>query len=328
MELNHFSLRIVSVLVLISIGGIVGFASGFLINQPQEQPSQQIISKAPTQQIISEAPKLDFKEHPNFKELQTTVNHLKNIEQAFSELLLKYEVLSKTKNPPDNFESFNQLKEEFLSRFDILESYLKSDRDNTNKEPVPLQTDTQSENCEQIYEQVDQVGIQQAVADMYSADLDTRQRALRALTLVGSSEIKQQIGQIIFNDDEDTTLRNDIIKNLDWHGLSEQLIELFQISKDYNIRTAAITAAQTSHFDETERQSFETTLLENFESEPDDFVKIATLDYFANNNLDKLQDFLNEENKNNLSPEVHKHLQFLLVPAQEVPVSEEMPEPG
>ncbi|EDN68792.1 hypothetical protein BGP_1906 [Beggiatoa sp. PS] len=326
MELNQFSLRIVSVLIFIGFGGIVGFAVGFLINQPQEQPSQQIISKAPTQQIISEAPKLDFKELQNIKELQNTVNHLKNIEQAFSELLIKYEMLSKTNNPPDNVESLNQLKEEFLSRFDMLESYLKSDRD-TNQEPVPLQADIQPENCEQIYEQVDQVGIQEAIADMYSADLDTRQRALRALTLMGSSEIKQQIGQIIFNEEEDITLRNDIIKNLDWHGLSEQLIELFQISKDYNIRTAAITAAQTSHFDETERQSFESTLLENFESESDDFVKISTLDYFANNNPDKLQDFLNQE-ENSLSPEVHKHLQFLLVPAQEVPASEEMPEPG
>lgn len=292
-----------------AIGGIIGF----LINQPQEQPPQQ----------ISEAVKVDF------KELQTSVNNLNQIEQAFSELFVKYEVLSKTKNPPDNADSLNKLKEEFIKRFDLLESYIKSSSDNTNQEPVQYQADIQSENCEQIYAQVDPVGIQGAIADMYSADIGTRQRALRALTLIGSSEIKQKIGQFIFNEEEDAALRNDIIKNLDWHGLSEQLVQLFQISKDYNIRVAAITAAQTSHFDETEQQTFESTLLENFGNEQDNFVKIATLDYFANNNPDKLQYFLsNQSEESSLSPEVRQHLQFLLVPAPEGSSSEEIQELG
>ncbi len=118
------------------------------------------------------------------------------------------------------------------------------------------------------------------------------------------------------------------IRDRDWHGLSEQLVQLFQISKDYNIRVAAITAAQTSHFDEAEQQTFESTLLDNFSDEQDDFVKIATLDYFANNNPEKLQDFLsNQSEENSLSPEVRKHLQFLLVPAPEIPTSE-IQEPG
>ncbi len=184
MALNRFYLQIAQAFVLIGLGGIVGFATGFFVNQPQEQTSQQIIREI---------------QKPDFKELQATVNSFNKIEQAFSELFVKYEVLSKTKNPPDNVDSLNKLKKEFLSRFDILESYIKSSSDNTNKEPVQHQADIQSENCEQIYAQVDPAEIQGAIADMYSADIDTRQRALRALTLIGSSEIKQQIGQLIFN---------------------------------------------------------------------------------------------------------------------------------
>ncbi len=313
MGLNRFFIPITQAFIFVGFGGIVGFTTGFfLINQPQKQHSQQ----------ISEAPKFDF------EGLQVTVNNLNQIEQEFSDLFVKYEKLSKN-SPHDNVDSLNKLKKEFLSRFDILESYIKNSSDNTNnKEPVQHQADIQSENCEQIYAQVDPAEIQGAIADMYSADIDTRQRALRALTLIGSSEIKQQIGQLIFNDEEDATLRNDIIKNLDWHGLSEQLVQLFQISKDYNIRVAAITAAQTSHFDEAEQQTFESTLLDNFSDEQDDFVKIATLDYFANNNPEKLQDFLsNQSEENSLSPEVRKHLQFLLVPAPEIPTSE-IQEPG
>ncbi|RKZ50483.1 MAG: hypothetical protein DRR16_09840 [Candidatus Parabeggiatoa sp. nov. 3] len=313
MGLNRFFIPITQAFIFVGFGGIVGFTTGFfLINQPQKQHSQQ----------ISEAPKFDF------EGLQVTVNNLNQIEQEFSDLFVKYEKLSKN-SPHDNVDSLNKLKKEFLSRFDILESYIKNSSDNTNnKEPVQHQADIQPKDCEQFYEQVDPVGIQNAIADMYSADLETRQRALRALTLIGSSEIKQQIGQLIFNDEEDATLRNDIIKNLDWHGLSEQLVQLFQISKDYNIRVAAITAAQTSHFDEAEQQTFESTLLDNFSDEQDDFVKIATLDYFANNNPEKLQDFLsNQSEENSLSPEVRKHLQFLLVPAPEIPTSE-IQEPG
>ncbi len=298
----------------ILLGGIAGYTIGFLSNQPQKQQSHSI---ATTQAC-------------DLKVLQKTVSNLSDTKQKFANLFSKYEMLAT--NIRGNNETLKQLRTEISTRINKLESHLQLSQVTPNISPttesIQHQLETHSEKDTKLSEQIDPSGLQDAIADMNSSDFATRQRALRALMLIGSSEIKQQIGQLILNEEEDISLRRDIVQNLDWHGLSGELIQLFENSKDYNIRAAAILAAQNSRLDEMEQQYFEETLLKNFTEESDDFIRISTLDYFANKHPDKLQEFFNTQSEEEiLSPEVRKHLQFLLVPAPEAPPYE-IQDPG
>jgi len=284
---------------LILLGGIIGYAISFLPSQIQKRP---LHSTASVQTCDLES-------------LQKIASNLSDSEQKFTNSLNKYETL--TTNVHNSSETLKQLQTELLTRFDKLESRLQNSQTQSNiPVPSPIQSETESE----ISRQIDLSELQKAVADMNNADFNTRQRALRALTLLGSPEIKQQIGQLILNEEEDISLRRDIIQNLDWHGLSEELIQLFENSQDYNIKAVAILAAQSSNFDENEKQSFEDAMLKEFPVEHNDFIQISILDYFANRNRDKLLEFseiINEEKP--LSLEVYKHLQFLLTPEFESP---------
>jgi len=47
---------------------------------------------------------------------------------------------------------------------------------------------------------------------------------------------------------------------------------------------------------ETKKQTFENSLLNSFTVESDNFIKIATLDYFSNHNREQLQSVINNLN--------------------------------
>jgi len=185
----------------------------------------------------------------------------------------------------------------------------------------PIENQTNKTQDVSISKHIDHDALQTVTKDMESTDFNTRQRALRAMVLLGSPEIKQQIGQIILNEDENVALRRDLIQSMDWQGLGDQLVGLFEKSKDSAIRFAAISAVDSSNLNETEKQSFENSLLNNVTVEPDDFIKIATLDYFSNHNREQLQLVINKLNPQEISPQLQDHIKFLTTPTQETPAS-------
>lgn len=222
--------------------------------------------------------------------------------------------------------SSNQTQETLLAKLQAIETKLNNLPTQVSQSTIapisstPLIDNQSNKNPEiSITNKIDHEALQIVTKDMYSTDLNTRQRALKALIVLGSPEIKQQIGQIILNEDENVALRRDLIQNMDWQGLSDQLIALFEKSKDSAIRFATISAVDSSNLNETEKQSFENSLLNNLPTESDDFIKIATLDYFANHNREQLQSVINNLNQQELSPQLRDHIKFLSTPIQENP---------
>ncbi len=307
---NLLPLSAVKSVGFISLGGILGYTANAWIHAVQDQGQITLYIT---------------------KEFSAVLNRLNEVDKKVSELAARHEKLSQ--HTYGNAKALGKLSEQLASGLNDLRinaSVQTIRHADLNHETVEQSQSARSQEKTDLPEpeiavsgQVDADALQTALADMHSPNIETRQQALRALMLVGSPEVKLEIGRIIFNDEEDVNLRRELIQSLNWHGVSEQLINLFQTAKDYNVRAAAILAAETSQLDESERLAFESVLQESFAEEPDNFVKIATLDYFSNNNPSKLQEFFDnsdeaggedEDEGETMSSAVRKHLEFLLTP--------------
>jgi len=266
---------------------------------------------------VPESPVLDT------RALEAVSAKLEISAKQFAELQQIYQTLaSATENQKNDF---SQLQQSWLARLESLESKLdKLASVNLPPvvSPVPAVTAEQSGQFEKLAEQLDYDGLQDVIRDMHSEDFNARQRALRVLALVGASEIKKEIGRIILDETQDLALRRDLITSMDWQGLGEQLISLFENSKDSVIRAAAISAVDTSRLDETEKQAFETSIINNFSNESDDFVRISTLDYFANHDSPHLHSLADSLNGQDISSQLREHIRFLTTPAPQAPLEE------
>jgi hypothetical protein len=283
---------------ILLVAGISSFLGAYLVGKP----------------IIPPQPDLS-----DLKKLEIISKQLTELQKNHQTLATSLQSLSN--NP-------NQSQEILLAKLQAIETKLNNTSPQVAQSNVaPIVSTPSTENKTNktpeipISKQIDHDALQTVTKDMYSTDFNTRQRALRAMVLLGSPEIKQQIGQIILNEDENVALRRDLIQSMDWQGLGDQLVGLFEKSKDSAIRFAAISAVDSSNLSETEKQSFENSLLNNVTVESDDFIKIATLDYFSNHNREQLQSVINKLNPQEISPQLQDHIKFLTTPSQETPAS-------
>jgi hypothetical protein len=112
-------------------------------------------------------------------------------------------------------------------------------------------------------------------------------------------------------------LRLELVKATDWQGLSTDLIQLIDSAKSTDIKVAAIQSAQDSRFSDQERRLVTEQLAQKFLNEPDDFVKINILDYFANTANNELPDIIESVPKEQITPSVKEHIEFLTNPSSE-----------
>ncbi len=288
--------------LLLFAAGVGGFFGAYLATEPATSLPPPVIT----------TPVMDT------TRLEAISTKLETIVKQFAELKESYQTLitDEQKQATD----FNQFQETWFAKLQLLENKLET-LNTTNLQSTIRATPTlpteQSLPNQSVAQQVDYQGVQEALKNMHSTDLNTRQRALRALVLLGSPEIKQQIGQLIVNEEEDVALRRDLIQNMDWQGFGEQLTNLLKSSKDSVIRAAAVSAASGSHLGETEKQAFETSLVDSFGGESDDFVKIVTLDYFSNQNSPHFRTIIDSLNQQEISPQLREHIKFLTAPTPE-----------
>lgn len=220
--------------------------------------------------------------------------------------------------------AFQKREQDYLTQVNLLSSQLAELRQLISNSSTTPATDTQvtaacseEQLTQHLKEQLDYDSLQSAIDNMYSTDFNDRQRALRTLVLVGTDDIKDKIGEIILDENEDTALRRDLIQSMDWGGFSSVLIDLFNSSKDSSIRGAAVSAIDNSHLGQDEIQAIENSLVANFADESDDFVRIVTLDYFSNHNSPYLQELSSSLDGQELSQQLREHIQFLNTPAPE-----------
>lgn len=150
-----------------------------------------------------------------------------------------------------------------------------------------------------------------ALSASESENYGAKRRALTALSLVGSPEDKEKVVLAISDDEEDISLRRELIKTMDWRNHGYELTDLFSDTEQSTLRTDIISAAEESTLTQQERAEFETTILENLARESDSAVKIATLDYFANTDQERYREIIGTLDSSNLSQELQQHIQSI-----------------
>jgi hypothetical protein len=182
----------------------------------------------------------------------------------------------------------------------------------TTKKNIPEKLE--NKNCGELSELLDVNNIRSLIDNMQSQNSNIRRRTLIALSLFGNSNIKQQVAQIIFDDnEEDLALRRDLIKLTNWQT-SSNFTQLIDSTQSAEIKIAAIQSVQTSHFNDFDKQIIGKEIEWLLVNDPDDYVKINALDYFAYTDKEKLSEVINLISKNDINPEVQNHIQFLTRP--------------
>ncbi len=296
-----------STFLLLIASSLGGFLGAYVATPPTALPSPPLVLDTRVLDAIS-------------VKLAASVAQLSELQQHYQALAAAGES-QKT--------DFSQLQQAWLARLDGLEN--KLDKLNlANAAPVVSSSSVLSTEhaaqFEKLKEQLNYQGLQNVIGDMHSGDLNVRQRALRALALIGSSAIKEEIGRIIWDETEDTALRRDLIQHMDWQGFGDGLIDLFKNSKDSSIRAAVVSAVDTSRLDETEKQNFENSLINNFVNESDEFIRIVTLDYFSNHDKAYLQTLAGSLIHQEISPQLREHIRFLTTPAPQAPLEDAPPD--
>jgi hypothetical protein len=195
------TIDLVYLISILLVAGISSFTGAYLVGKP----------------VIPPQPDL-----PDLKKLEVISKQLAELQKNHQTLATSLQNISN--NP-------NQSQEVVLAKLQVIETKLNNIPVQVVQPNVPSVVSTPSTENQtnktqdvSISKQIDRDALQTVTKDMESTDFNTRQRALRAMVLLGSPEIKQQIGQIILNEDENVALRRDLIQSMDWQGLGDQLV--------------------------------------------------------------------------------------------------------
>jgi hypothetical protein len=160
----------------------------------------------------------------------------------------------------------------------------------------------------------DRKKLEETYQQIYSDDANLRHQALRTLAQLGAEEVRQDLIRIASDEEEISEVRRDLIQQIDWSGNTQTLSDILIRSRDAEARLAAVTAASNGKLTDTERLYLEDVMMENFSMEPEDGIKIATLNHFLSTDPAAFQRILEEYPDEVSSPEVQSYLTLISTP--------------
>lgn len=144
------------------------------------------------------------------------------------------------------------------------------------------------DNCKVLSNTIEARLFDESYPRIFSADFQARSRSLKALAYLDTDKAKSTLLQIILNESEDSALRRDLIRNMNWSTSMDYAMSLLSNTSDDSIKVALVLAVQDSAIAESEKLRFEDALTNLFKVSDKDFVQIAIIDYFANKNRQQL----------------------------------------
>lgn len=190
-----------------------------------------------------------------------------------------------------------------------------------HRPPQVAQTEKTQKDRQPSWEPVvsgfDREKLEQTYQQLQSQDANQRHEALRTLAQLGAEEIKPDLIRIASDEEENSEVRRDLIQQINWSGNTQELTEILRRSRDSEIRLAAVTAVASGKLTDTERVDLERVMLENFRMEPQDGIKIATLNHFLASDPIAFQQIIEQFPNEISSPEVQSYLQLITTPPDE-----------
>jgi hypothetical protein len=153
---------------------------------------------------------------------------------------------------------------------------------------------------------------------IHSEDAQKRHESLRTLAQFGTEEIMPDLIRTAADDEESSDLRRDLIQQIDWAGHTKELGDILSRSRDAEARLAAVnTIASAKHLTDAELEGLGSVMINNFLVEPEEGIKIATLNCIQAVYPDSFQEVLEKYPHVLATPEVQAYLKRLTAPPDE-----------
>ncbi len=268
----------------------------------------------------------------NTSGLQTAANNIGNSAEKIAEIAasldelktitLKLEALSSTysKNKVSATAPLKQKTIQERKAANQAENIEKASASKVLQATVSQETKTLPDTKEPAQEQtsgnraiamVDHNSLRNMTNDIFLSDAFNKEKAIKTLARIASPEVKLEIGNSVLNEEEDIGVRLAAIESVDWRWSADTLTTVLQTDSNREIRQSLVYAARETDFSGTEQEQINQTFFERFQQEPDDFVRLAILDYFSDNQPEKVEELLTLVSPEDFSDDVREHVEFL-----------------
>ncbi|MEN9503589.1 MAG: hypothetical protein RI964_2874 [Pseudomonadota bacterium] len=160
---------------------------------------------------------------------------------------------------------------------------------------------------------------------IYSEDAEQRHQAVQILAQLGEANVIPELIKIATNEEEDSKMRRDLIQQLSWSNYVSELNNIITHSRDAEVRLAAINAVESGKIGGYGLINTEEVMLENLRIEPEDGIKIATLNHFLSTNPEKFHQIVAQYSQELSSPSIQNYLKMVTTPpaqATDVPLND------
>lgn len=152
-----------------------------------------------------------------------------------------------------------------------------------------------------------------------SEDAQQRQQAALILAKLGAEDVVPDLIRIAGDDEENGELRRELIQQIDWSGHTEELAGIISKSRDAEARLAAVNAiSAANNFTEEDFTRLGEAMMNNFLIEPEEGIKIATLNCIQAVYPDSFQEILKRYPRVLATPEVRNHLKMIATPPEQM----------
>lgn len=309
--MNTFKLNAVLVfgfIISITIIFFIGYSWGKTKTQSQVVVAEKI---APVIDTTPNKFEIVFgKVEQVVKKLEAAVKQLETVSENTQKVLATLEkkanqptIIHSTHTPKSTETTHSQATEDIP---DTQNSILAERGEQTNAETY--------QKIRRMLDIVDYEKVEKMTQGALQGNTNDIERAIKTLAKIGTPEINSEIDKIILNEDEDTGIRLTAIESIDWKGNVDMLTRLLQTDHSHEIRLATVYAARETEFDDIGKEQLNQVFFDNFQTETNDFVKLAILDYFSDEQPEKIEQLLTLVPPDNFSAEVRKQVELLQNP--------------
>jgi hypothetical protein len=153
---------------------------------------------------------------------------------------------------------------------------------------------------------------QEATGQIASDEIPQRNKSIKALAQLEIPEAEESLIQILNDQDEDTQLRSEVARAMNWGDKIEKATEILTNDEEDDIvKSALILGIGDNPIMESENGDFENTVMGVFNEKSSAFLQIAAADYIANNHPEMLKQIVVNSGDEEVSKEVTQHLMML-----------------
>jgi len=296
-------------IILLIVGGVMGIFMllvGYVMGKLEKQYENNL------QDAVAEIRSLQLASSQQSENVVKRLDNLATKVESFSKQISSITLIAKNQSvkPPSSSEPI------------CPEQVNKNTIDN-NKGSTASQTGQQTDTSgdEKINELVASVGLEaigltdykkfhNLVENLFTGELTDKIESIKTIGRIASPEIKQELFEMIQNDEEHLAVRLTAIESLDWKDDANTLANIFNSSHNQEVQQAIISKTRATDFS-SEKTAIEQEFSSAYAGNSDESVKLSILEYFSDKNPEMVDQLLSLIPSDKFSSHLRGHIEFV-----------------